>query len=209
MAQNNIISTLACAGSYKVAGEVGGVTVSLLVDTGSPVTLLSSKMWDKIVGSPVLKPWQGQQFVGVTGSPLLIRGCSQVKIRLAKQESFQHQVLVIDSLMSEGILGLDFLQEHNCTINLSHQLLEVPSGGSKIPLESTHKVRHPVDVELLHAVSVPARSELDILVKTRVHVEDGGTWLMEGPGLVELQAKIFGSPSCGESAQRYSGRTTP
>ena len=49
MAQNNIISTLACAGSYKVAGEVGGVTVSLLVDTGSPVTLLSSKMWDKIV----------------------------------------------------------------------------------------------------------------------------------------------------------------
>ena len=57
MAQNNIISTLACAGSYK---EVGGVTVSLLVDTGSPVTLLSSKMWDKIVGSPALKPWQGQ-----------------------------------------------------------------------------------------------------------------------------------------------------
>ena len=115
----------------------------------------------------------------MTGSPLVIRGCSQVKIRLAKQESFQHQVLVIDSLMSEGILGLDFLQEHNCTINLSHQLLEVPSGGSKIPLESTHKVHHPVDVELIHAVSVPARSELDILVKTRVHVEDGGTWLME------------------------------
>ena len=57
--------------------------------------------------------------------------------------------------------------------------MEVPSGGSKIPLESTHKVRHPVDVELIHAVSVPARSELDILVKTRVHVEDGGTWLME------------------------------
>ena len=71
----------------------------------SPVTLLSGEVWDKIKSDEtlVLKPWEGQQFVGVSGSPLAIWGCSHVKLRLAQQESFQHQVLVIDSLVSEGI----------------------------------------------------------------------------------------------------------
>ena len=149
-------------------------------------------MWDKIKSDEtlVLKPWEGQQFVGVSGSPLAIRGCSHVKLRLAQQESFQHQVLAVDSLVSEGILGLDFLQEHNCTIDLSRQILEVSNGRWKIPLESTRKVSHPVAVELIQAVNVPARSEMEILGRTQAHVKEGGTWLMEEKSNCKLKVLV-------------------
>lgn len=56
-----------------------------------------------------------------------------------------------------------------CTIDLGSQVLHVASRGLKVPLQSTHKVSHPVDVELVNAVNIPARSELDIL-----HGQDRG-----------------------------------
>ena len=72
MAHNSIISTIACIGSFRIHGNINGVAVSLLINTGSPVTILNRKVWDKISdnGIPELKPWQGQRFVGVNGAPL-------------------------------------------------------------------------------------------------------------------------------------------
>ena len=71
MTHNNIISTT-CIGSFRIHGNINGVAVSLLIDTGSPVNLLNREVWDKISdnGKPELKPWQGQRFVGVNGAPL-------------------------------------------------------------------------------------------------------------------------------------------
>ena len=56
--QNTVISTLTCSGSYRISSGVGGVRASLLVNTGSPVTLLSGEVWDKIKSDEtlVLKP---------------------------------------------------------------------------------------------------------------------------------------------------------
>ena len=82
MAHNNIISTIACIGSFRIHGNINGVAVSLLIDTGSPVTLLNREIRDKISnnGNPEMKPWQGQRFVGVNGATLDIWGCSSDKI---------------------------------------------------------------------------------------------------------------------------------
>ena len=49
----------------------------------------------------------------------------------------------------------------------------------EVPLQETHKVHHSSDVKLVNAVNIPARSELEVVAKTRVDVVDGGTWLME------------------------------
>ena len=81
--------------------------------------------------------------------------------------------------MPEAILGLDFLQEYNCTINLSIPVLQIPERGLEVPLQGTHKVHHSSDVEMVNVVNIPARSELEVVAKTRVDVEDGGTRLME------------------------------
>ena len=141
-----------------------------------------------------LQPWQGQQFVGVNGSPLVIRGWKQVEVNLL-QGSFQHKVLVADSLMSGGILGLDFLQEHGCVVDLSNRVLDIASRGIKIPRETAHRSGGSVTVELINSVTIPPRSELEVLAKTRVHV-NGGTWLLEGKDHPAFVARAVVSPRC-------------
>ena len=80
---HTVISTLS-SGSLKVNGEVNGVPLALLIDTGSPVTLISSDIWERLhgVGNLTLEPWNGQQFVGVNGSPLTVRGCFQASLNV-------------------------------------------------------------------------------------------------------------------------------
>ena len=106
--------------------------MALLIDTGSPVSILRGDLWDKSEQSgKKLNPWTGKPLVGVNGVPLAIRGCVLVEIKLL-QERFQHQVLIVDSLMTEGILGMDFLNGNHCSIKLlqerfQHQVLIVDS----------------------------------------------------------------------------------
>ena len=95
----------------------------MLIDTGSPVTLLRGDVWDKCNKKhQELELWMGQQLVGVNGTPLAIRGFAVVEILLS-QVTFKHQMLIVDSLVSESILGLDFLQKNRCTIDLVQGLL--------------------------------------------------------------------------------------
>ena len=123
--------------------------------------------------------------------------------------------------MPKGILGLDFLPEYNCTIDLSIPVLQIPERGLEVPLQGTHKVHHSSDIELVNAVNIPVRSELEVVAKTRVDVEDGGTWLMEEKSNCKhpaLVSRALVSPHKGtvvvhllnpHSTQGYSGCTPP
>ena len=104
--------------------------------------------------------------------------------------------------MPEGILGLDFLQEYNCTIDLSIPVLQIPERGLEVPLQGTHKVHHSSsDVKLVNAVNIPARSELEVVAKTRVDVADEGTWLMEEKSNCKHPAFVAGLWSVHTMAQ--------
>ena len=48
MAQHIFISTLAFGGAYKACTEVVGVILSLFFATGSPITIISGELWDRI-----------------------------------------------------------------------------------------------------------------------------------------------------------------
>ena len=153
--------------------------MALLIDTGSPVSILRGDLWDKSEQSgKKLNPWTGNPLVGVNGVPLAIRGCVLVEIKLL-QERFQHQVLIVDSLMTEGILGMDFLNDNHCSIDLPQGLLRLPHGVD-VPMQKSQREHSKVKVELVSTIQVPARSELDVLARIPVPVMDGETWLLEG-----------------------------
>ena len=65
--------------------------------------------------SSSLVPWEGQQLVGVDGAPLEILGIGSVLLQL-RHTTFRISVVIADGLMVEGILGLDFLEEHKCPV---------------------------------------------------------------------------------------------
>ena len=109
----------AAAQGYLICTEVNGVQIELLVDTGSAVSILSLNMWNRCIHRD-LEPWTGQRLVGVDGTPLQVEGCGKIKLKFG-QTVFDHH---IDSLTSEGILGLDFLQRHKCVVNLEEGILQ-------------------------------------------------------------------------------------
>ena len=45
-------------------------------------------------------------------------GYTRIKVTLA-HITLTHPVLVVNSLLSEGILGLDFLQHNECSVDLA------------------------------------------------------------------------------------------
>lgn len=96
------------ATGHKIHAEVNGKPMELLLDTGSAVTLLRLDMWNQCKGDlDQLEEWTGERLVGVDGTPLKVAGCYKVEITFG-HTTFTHSVLVVDSLLSEGIIGLDF-----------------------------------------------------------------------------------------------------
>jgi predicted aspartyl protease len=107
-----------------VSGVIGGVEVSLLLDTGAAVTLLREDTWSQIAlkNPQTLEPWVSVALVSAGGTPLTIHGCTNVELEMGN-EKFTAQVVVVSPLTSEAILGLDFLKEHEALIDLKSRNL--------------------------------------------------------------------------------------
>ena len=179
-AYNNLnVSTLVPTGAYKIRGKVNQLATSLLIDTGSPVTLVRGDVWDQCKKeSQMLEPWIEQRLVGVDGTPLAVRGSTLVDLEL-DGTVLKQRALIVDSLVSESILGLDFLQENGCTIDLVKGCLQLAKSGVSISVGQQQEGPRQVTVQLTSKICIPPRSEIEILARTQ-HSIDGGTWLLEG-----------------------------
>lgn len=90
-------------------------------------------------GHVTLSPWTGVQLVGVDGSPLDVFGKADITITI-EDMPFTAMVIVVRSLTTDAILGLDFLQQHGATIHLPSKRLLLDDGadGVQVPLKSPH-----------------------------------------------------------------------
>ena len=129
------VSPVSPSGGYRLVGAVNGVQTSLLLDTGTAVTLLRDDIWVRVTTKTPqeLKPWSALQLVSADGSPLTIHGSARVKLELEGEE-FMVNTMVVSPLTSEAILGLDFLQEQQALIDLASKRLSLRSKGCIIPL---------------------------------------------------------------------------
>ena len=164
------------ATAFRVTGSVGGISVTFLLDTGSAVTLVRRDLWDQIGSGATLRPCE-HRLVGVDGSPLKIHGSAHP----IGGVDFVTTVIVGDSLTTEAILGLDFLQEHRCTVDIGSKQLRVSGHKLVIPLQQS--AASPcigrVGVEMADSVQLPAYSELEVMARAVTPIE-GNTWLIEG-----------------------------
>jgi hypothetical protein len=104
----------------------------MLVDTGASVTLLSEKFVNTLPNSmkPTLRP-VNTNLVTATGESSPFCGQSEVSLSLGSN-TFDHNLLIAN-ISNNGILGLDFLERHDCTVNLSEMTLFIGSKGETIP----------------------------------------------------------------------------
>ena len=64
----NVIQVSPVVGGYRIAGNICGTSVTLLLDTGAAVTLLWHDVWMSIADrTPHLQPWHGATLVSAGG----------------------------------------------------------------------------------------------------------------------------------------------
>ena len=98
---------------WLVDVEVNGVPANCLVETGAGSTILSRSVWKQMGGGKKqLTPVGAQQnLVDAQGSPLKLAGEGAVDLQLGTR-MFQVDVLIVETLTEDLILGRDFLKQH-------------------------------------------------------------------------------------------------
>ena len=107
-----------------LSGCMNGSGVNFVVDSGSTVTVISTKVHDKISESrkPALKGVH-ERFILADGGSMRVRGRCDASLTLSDIE-VDHEVVVAD-IKAEGLLGSDFMMQHNCVLDFQKGVLEV------------------------------------------------------------------------------------
>ena len=190
--------------SKFIVAIVKGSPVEFMLDTGAAVSLVRKDVWDRLGGASRfgLSPWRGRHLVGVEGSTVPVCGVTTLDFHLADQ-AFSVDLVVVDSLKVESILGLDFLEKHHGIIDLSKMVLQLK--GVSIQLQhhadssnSSDMLANEVSVSLIETVKIPANSEIQTMAYTSSTCK--GVWLVEGnrPDIPIIVAGAVVTPSIGE-----------
>ena len=135
-----------------------------MLDTGAAVSLLDINVWNAVKGETTLSPWDSPGLVGVVGTPLQMHGTKELRVDLGGRR-YPMNVIVAESLRTEAILGLDFLDIHQGIIDVSRRNLNLTGHGSPIPLyrnEPNPPMIKDAGVVLPCDVFIPGYSVLEI-----------------------------------------------
>ena len=140
-----------------VAGKIGKVTCTWLIDTGADVTCVSAQLPG--IKEAIMHPATSSPMTA-NGSHLKVVGELITTINIGHIIRPSVKVLVVDRLNSPAILGLDVLRCYdNLTIDWKSSILHL--GGHSISLEERllGAPRQPTEVCLLADKIIPARSQ--------------------------------------------------
>ena len=141
-----------------VHGTSHNTRLRFLVDTGSSVTIISSGKFDQ------MKEKHGQleaanfEIALADGSSIRPLGKLQTDLCFGGQ-IIAHEVVVVDT-STEAILGLDFMQKHNCQLHLGGSRILI--AGIWTSLITEQDKPQACQVTLAQTVCTPAMSELMI-----------------------------------------------
>ncbi|GBL92230.1 Transposon Ty3-I Gag-Pol polyprotein [Araneus ventricosus] len=136
-------------------GSICGIQCLMLVDTGANVTLLRTDLVQKLK-EQLIYTAPNISLKTATGERTEIRGKLDASIECGSRK-FHHRIYVAD-ITDPSILGLDFLQKFNFTVDLEKN--EIRTGGEEIPLSSA-SLQHSKSCSVLakKRTIIPARSE--------------------------------------------------
>ena len=101
-----------------VTGKAETLPIEWLVDTGCTTTVLNVRTFQALHPDeqPQLSCFPGE-LISVDGSPIDVQGSAMMNIQIGSK-FFQHRVMVAD-ITNQGIIGMDFLQEHKMILDFA------------------------------------------------------------------------------------------
>ena len=141
-----------------VTGSVFGVEVTFLVDTGANVTILKPSVVNKIpvLERPSLKHVDTSMLLA-NGSSLPFQGRGRFSIRIGDQQ-VEHDVWVAE-IELDGIIGMDFIKEHNCRLTLGQGRSELTLSGNVTGCKGIDQLPKCARVAAKVTTVIPPRSE--------------------------------------------------
>ncbi|GBM61112.1 hypothetical protein AVEN_209835-1 [Araneus ventricosus] len=112
-------------------GSICGIQCLMLVDTCANVTLLRTDLAQKLKEKLIYTD-PNISLKTATGEKTEIRGKIDASIEGGSRKF--HLIIYVADITDSCILGLDFLQKFNFTVDLENN--EIRTGGEKIPLFS-------------------------------------------------------------------------
>ena len=150
-----------------ICGKIQNRPVMLLLDTGSPTSMLNNTIWEEIKqADDVVQPWNGNVLIGVGGQHLEIQGTTQaVQI---DDHFFPIMILIVRDLSTEAIIGLDFLEANQCILAVGERLFHIPS--CKKPIAVTGNCDRPTAAKVVMGETkfIPPYSEVDVMATVLV-----------------------------------------
>ncbi|CAG2233136.1 unnamed protein product [Mytilus edulis] len=160
--------------------------ISMLIDTGSDVTLLSSEVFKELNISKSLLKGVSNQLTTADGDSLEVMGRTTIPLCLGGND-FEHSVIVAGLGGLSGILGMDFLCTNRVSIDTAEGRLKSPKFEVKLKRHATFN-NVCARVHLTDTVHIPAKSEV----------------FVEG----EIRGNFYGKPEgCLEPLPEFKGDT--
>ena len=156
-----------------VDAEVNGMKAKLLIDTGATISVVGPRF----TSGRKIDPLEGDIYIA-DGSPLLVKGVTNVPLVI--DDMSMNQNVVVADIGIDGILGLDFMKSHACSIDLVNCTIVLD--GREVQMCMTGKIGC-YRVFLDEAVVLLPRSE--ILTLCPVQTQSGKLVSDLGVGIVE------------------------
>lgn len=140
------------------------IGISMLVDTGSAVTLVSKRIFEKLdTGSNKLSE-VACTLTTADGDRMKILGQTQLALQVG-DKTFCQNVIIADLGDIQGILGMDFLAANAATIDTGRGSMKI--GHFEAVLTGQSKRDICARVAISETVSIPARSEVYVRGKLK------------------------------------------
>ena len=116
--------------------EINGRSAFVLIDTGSMVTLVNSRILDLNLATTIERP-MSIVLRSASGHTIPIL-CEALILFTFGQETREHPAFVCHNIPQDAIIGFDFIRQHNVRIDAPGQSIQLARSG-KIPLQQSKK----------------------------------------------------------------------
>ena len=139
---------------YYVNGQIDACRGKFLIDTGSSISVVATKLLENLNQKIDIEPTD-RQVRTANGGFLNIKGTCSLTIRL-DHLTFQQEFIIADIEESVGILGVNFLDQYRADIKIKKRILKTDQGKVKL---HKHCAQVCNKLQLYENVTIPAQSE--------------------------------------------------
>ena len=179
---------------------------STLCDTGATVSCISKQFFDKAFPEqkPKINPCHIKSIVGVGGTHHPVLGVIEIVIKFGTL-GLTYPFYVIEDLHNSIILGHDFMEAHNVTLDIRGKKMNIQNDVKVCNLQTNTGYARTIK-----PVALPANSEIDINVKI-ARINTGDEVLLEPLGKLSYEnimgAKCLVKVNKGKSVMRLINPT--